>query len=43
MFAALATPITGYTIVNAENMEAAQKLLDGVPIDGVRIYEALPM
>ena len=28
-----ATPITGYTIVNAENMEAAEKLLDGVPID----------
>ena len=38
-----ATPITGYTIVNAENMEAAEKLLDGVPIDSVRIYEALPM
>lgn len=37
------TPITGYTIVNAESMEAAEKLLDGVPIDSVRIYEALPM
>jgi hypothetical protein len=38
-----ATPITGYTIVNAEDMEAAEKLLDGVPIDTVWIYEALPM
>ena len=38
-----ATPITGYTIVSAESMEAAEKLLDGVPIDSVRIYEALPM
>ncbi|MCE9622423.1 MAG: hypothetical protein K8R99_08775 [Actinomycetia bacterium] len=38
-----ATPITGYTIVRAESMEAAEKLLDGVPINGVRIYEALPM
>jgi len=38
-----ATPITGYTIVRAENMEAAQKLLARVPIDSVRIYEALPM
>ena len=38
-----ATPITGYTIVNAESMEAAERLLDGVPIDSVRVYEALPM
>lgn len=38
-----ATPITGYTIVSAESFEAAEKLLDGVPIDSVRIYEALPM
>ncbi len=38
-----ATPITGYTIVNAESMEAASKLLDGVPIGSVRIYEALAM
>ena len=37
-------PITGYSIVSAESFEAAEKLLDGMPaIDGVRIYEALPM
>ena len=38
-----ATPITGYTIVNAEDMDAAEKLVAGAPIDSVRIYEALPM
>lgn len=38
------SPLTGYSIVNAENMDAAEKLLDGCPIiDGVRIYEAMAM
>ncbi|AXT85017.1 hypothetical protein C6I20_07335 [Aeromicrobium sp. A1-2] len=33
-------PMTGYTIVNAENMDAAQALLDGLPmIHSTRIYE----
>ena len=37
-------PITGYSIVSAESIEAAEKLLEGVPIiDSIRIYEALPM
>jgi hypothetical protein len=35
---------TGYTIVNAENMDSAQKLLDDCPIIGsVRIYETASM
>ena len=38
-----ATPITGYTLINAEDIAAAEKLVAGVPIDSVRIYEALPM
>lgn len=34
------TPITGYTIVNAESMDAAQALLEGLPMThSVRIYE----
>jgi len=37
-------PIVGYSIVNAENMDAAEKLLDGCPIiDSVRVYEAVTM
>ncbi len=33
-------PMTGYTIVNAEDMDAAQALLDGLPmIHSTRIYE----
>lgn len=33
-------PLTGYTIVNAETMDAAQALLDGLPmIHSTRIYE----
>lgn len=33
-------PITGYTIVNAEDMDAAQALLDTLPmIHSTRIYE----
>lgn len=39
-----ASPVTGYSIVSAESLDAAEKLLDGLPtIDSVRIYEALPM
>jgi hypothetical protein len=35
---------TGYTIVQAEDMDAAAKLLDGYPmISGARIYEASVM
>lgn len=37
-------PITGYTILSAESLEAAEKLLDGFPIiDSIRVYEAMPM
>ncbi len=33
-------PLTGYTIVNAESMDDAQALLDGLPmIHSTRIYE----
>lgn len=36
--------ITGYSIVNAESIDEAEKLLDGCPIaDGVQIYEAATM
>ncbi len=39
-----AAPITGYSIVSATDLDAAEKLLDGCPmITGVRIYEAMPM
>jgi hypothetical protein len=35
---------TGYTIVEAEDMDAAVKLLDGYPmITGARVYEASAM
>ncbi len=35
---------SGYTIVNAESMEAAEKLLENCPIEtSVRIYEAIAM
>jgi hypothetical protein len=37
-------PITGYSIVNAADLDAAQALLAGCPMStGVRVYEALPM
>jgi hypothetical protein len=37
-------PATGYSIVNADSIDAAQKLLDGCPAhDGVQVYEALPL
>jgi len=37
-------PATGYSIVNAESIDAAQKLLEGCPAsDGTQVYEAIPM
>ena len=42
-------PAKGYSIVNAESMEAAQEMAKGCPVleddpDGmVRVYEAMPM
>lgn len=37
-------PATGYSIVSAESIDAAQKLLDGCPADGgVQVYDAIPM
>ncbi|HSX09337.1 MAG TPA: hypothetical protein VLF93_04235 [Candidatus Saccharimonadales bacterium] len=41
-------PATGYTIINAEDMEAATEIAKGCPVleDGegsVRVYEAMPM
>ena len=39
-----ASPITGYSIVSAESIEEAEKLLEGLPIiDSVRVYEAMSM
>jgi hypothetical protein len=38
-----AAPVTGYSIVTAADLDAAQKLLDGCPIPAVRVYEAMPM
>jgi hypothetical protein len=39
-----ASPITGYSIVSADSMDDAEKLLVNCPIiDGVRIYEAMSM
>ena len=36
-------PASGYSIVNAENIDAAEQLLEGCPIvDSVSLYEALP-
>jgi hypothetical protein len=38
------SPITGYSIVSAESIDDAEKLLEGLPIiDSVRIYEAMSM
>lgn len=36
-------PITGYSIVSAADIEAAEKLLDGCPSTSVLLYEAMPM
>ena len=39
-----ATSITGYSIINAESIDEAEKLLEGCPIGhSVRIYEAATM
>lgn len=39
-----ATSLTGYCIVNAPDLDAAEKLLEGCPIiHSVRIYEAASM
>ena len=36
-------PASGYSIVNAENIDAAEQLLEGCPIvDSISLYEALP-
>ena len=37
------TPATGYTIVNADSIDEAEKLLVGCPSAVTRVYEALPM
>jgi hypothetical protein len=38
------SPLTGYSIVSADSMEDAERLLEGLPImDSVRIYEAMSM
>ncbi len=36
-------PATGYSIVNADSLDAAVKLLDGCPSSVTRVYEAMPM
>jgi hypothetical protein len=37
-------PITGYSLFNASDLDAALELLEGCPIiDGVRVYEAMSM
>ena len=37
-------PATGYCIVNAEDLDAAERLLEGCPIiDSARIYQAMAM
>lgn len=36
--------ISGYTIINAENMDEAAKIAQGCPtIKGIRVYEAMAM
>jgi hypothetical protein len=36
-------PASGYSIINAPNIDAAEQLLEGCPIvDSVSLYEALP-
>lgn len=38
------SPASGYSIVNADNIDAAEQLLEGCPIvDSVSLYEALPI
>jgi hypothetical protein len=38
-----ALPTTGYSILSAADLDAAEKLLDGCPSTSVRIYESMPM
>ena len=36
--------VTGYSIINADSMDEAEKIAKGCPtITGVRVYEAVPM
>lgn len=36
--------VTGYSIINAENLEEAEKIAKKCPINtSIRVYEALPM
>ncbi|MBI1349728.1 MAG: hypothetical protein GC156_01250 [Actinomycetales bacterium] len=37
------SPATGYSIVNADSLDEAVKLLDGCPSTVTRVYEAMPM
>ena len=36
-------PASGYTIVSADSLDAAEKLLVGCPSSVARVYEAMPM
>jgi len=36
-------PATGYSIVNADSLDEAEKLLVGCPSTVTRVYEAMPM
>jgi hypothetical protein len=36
-------PATGYSIVNADSLDEAEKLLVGCPSATTRVYEAMPM
>ena len=36
--------ITGYSIINADSLDEAEKIAQGCPfITGIRVYEAMPM
>ena len=37
------TPATGYSIVTADSLDEAEKLLVGCPAGMARVYEAMPM
>lgn len=42
-FSLISNPASGFSIVNAPNIDAAEQLLEGCPIvDSVTLYEALP-
>ena len=38
-----AAPATGYSIVSADSLDEAEKLLVGCPSSVTRVYEAMPM